>query len=421
MWRSYTPWLAGLLLAGSTASTKAAGAAWLLICLWAAWLALRHRTITAPLTEAQQSLQQATRLLALWVLAGFVLHSIGVIYWSDPWSERHFDFRLLITAGAAMWLVTRAPWSERLIGVGPWLLLIAGVAGMAVGIYANGSPDRTPTNTIPWGGGMALLAMVGWTYFSTPLRSTVVGQRWHPTVLAMIALLMAVLLSGARGAYGAILWVVIVLVWRLLHPHSGARRWNWRYAAGVVGVVAVFISQWPQALEFPQERAQLARTEIERYLSAPDADLSWANTSVGARLYMLEQTVQTLPKLGLWGAGREQRLALIQSWGQQANSPTILGLGHIHNEYLQQALDHGIWGISAYLCYLIGLLVFAWRLRIQHPWAALSVLSMAFVLASTSLTNVNTAHNYTGVMLGLSVLWVVAISASSAARQTAKP
>ena len=81
-----------------------------------------------------------------------------------------------------------------------------------------------------------------------------------------------------------------------------------------------------------------------------------------------------------------------------------------HNEYLHQWIDHGLWGLSSQLFYLLGLVLLAWRLhRNNLGMAALAVGGMAFVHMTSSLTNVNFAHNYYTASLSLFVslsLWL---------------
>ena len=131
---------------------------------------------------------------------------------------------------------------------------------------------------------------------------------------------------------------------------------------------------------------------------------------MGARLYMWQQSLIAIEQSPWIGHGHDGRKSLMQQWAQSAQSDEVRRLGHVHNEYLHQLLDHGLLGLCSQLLYLAGLALLGWRLlKHQQHAAGLALSGMAFVHLTSSLSNVNFAHNYytasLALMIGLS-LWL---------------
>ena len=111
------------------------------------------------------------------------------------------------------------------------------------------------------------------------------------------------------------------------------------------------------------------------------------------------------------GYGRDGRMAYIQQWGDEANSSTVKGLGHLHNEYLQTLMDHGLWGLASLLSYSLGMLLMARKLRashdVRHKALAAGLTGVVFMLMSSGLSNMNFAYNYYPTLLSLPVTLLV--------------
>jgi O-antigen ligase len=138
-----------------------------------------------------------------------------------------------------------------------------------------------------------------------------------------------------------------------------------------------------------------------------------ANSSVGARLYMWEQSLLAIRESPWIGYGHDNRKNLLHEWAEAASSDEIKRLGHVHNEFLHQLIDHGIWGLMSQLLYLGGLIFISWKLfKNQIFVAAVSLSGLVFMHMTSSLTNVNFAHNYYtasfSLFIGLS-LWMTQI------------
>jgi O-antigen ligase len=398
-------WL--LLVALAPASTKIAGAAWLVSIAWSFWLA--H---TLPVLEARtadtQALYRASSILLIFFGAAFVLRTIGQAYWWDNWEYRHFDARMLFTALALYLTVRRVRPSTRLCTELIIAVAISSIATLYVSFgYMQGG--IAPTNVIPWAYGVVLFAVV------------LASVRWMPqfdgahsetnsvaTAIKFLAptcavfMLVAILLAGVRGAYFAVLWVVCVLLYGLLHTIS-LRNLNNKYVwlTLLVTVISLgaLIQTVPQVYQTPKLRIEAAIKEIGGFQE------NQRNSSVGLRLHFLEKGVETFTQNPWLGIGIEQRRNLVDSWANAVAPALEEDLTHTHNEYLNAVLDYGVAGGLATLCYLFGLFAAALIMGRAYVALSLSLAGFGFATLSTFLTNANTLHNFSSVSLGLVLLY----------------
>lgn len=389
------------LLAIAPASTKVAGAAWLTWVLLGGWAVWRWPVVgsTAP---ADVALERAAKVFVLGCAAALAFRAVGVLYWNDPWGERHFDVRMLLGAMATYGLVRRMRVSDRqLLGLG----LALNVAGFCAFVITLLYGRETPSNPIPWAAAMAFMACLLLPRYLLANKQPV-GIKWVYG-LGLTALLLGVLLSESRGAFPVFLLVGLAVLVHALFATPGSFQWHAPVkvlAIGSMALLAVTLAM-PQLWSASYQRLVLAWQEgtplILPASSAPAAEA--INTSVGARLYMWQRTVQVIDSDHLLGYGRDTRVDLIHGWGQESGSALVTSLGHVHNEVLNAVLDHGLFGLASVLCTWLTLLAAAWLCRKVHWSLSLAMLGMALMHALAGLTNVNTAHNYYGVML--STLW----------------
>jgi hypothetical protein len=95
--------------------------------------------------------------------------------------------------------------------------------------------------------------------------------------------------------------------------------------------------------------------------------------------------------------------------------------GHVHNAYLHHAMDGGLLALSGFMATLVGLIWAGRTMATESPSAALQFYGLAFVHASTNLTNVNFAHNYYALMYTISVALVLVQARIRAARTAPHP
>lgn len=404
-------WAWGLflgLLALAPANTKLGGSAWALMALFGLWAMFAHRH-WRPFTAEDQAMWRATRLWLVFCAAAFLFKAIGVTYWGDPWRTRHFDIRMLLSALALFFLVSRMTLADgrrrQLIGA----LFVGACAAFLMSYLHVTYEVETPSNRINWAGG---LVMLSWTLLPVVALSHL-ARRWRLLALAGVLLLWgAVLMSGARSAYLSLPWL---LVCGLVLMVCTQRRRHWgRWLAG--GLAAVLLA-WgalyaavPAVLEVPLNRVEIAVRDAHKALLADDDDRD-VDTPVGSRIYMWERSVEVIKESPWIGYGRAQRIAFIKAWGKQANAHIVSDLFHLHSEYINGMVDHGLVGLASTLSYMIGLVVVALSLRREFPLMALSIGGIAFTHITMSLTNANSQTNNYSVIFGLALTVVFQLRA----------
>ena len=387
----------------SSLNTKALGLAWLLITGLGLFAGSRQwRTVHQT---------SAPNWLYIWLLCtGLALvFKVGLTaYWSDPWGERHGELRLFLGALAVYGLLCIQPLNRKVLAHFAHALSLSSLLGLLwVSWYDRGA---LPTHPIPWAGS---LAMVSAFLLALSLKSDFsVGCRrlWFWGGLFAV---MAVLASQSRGAYAIVFWWLGVCAHHLFlrrsvlaNPKGHARRSN-IFVSAIVLFMALLVFGQTAVFERASQSLHDAAQEIS---VSQQSTAQGSNSSVGARIYMWQQSLSAIAESPWIGHGHDGRRQLLEDWAVAANSQEIQRLGHVHNEYLHQWIDHGLWGLSSQLLYLLGLVLLAWRLhRNNLGMAALAVGGMAFVHMTSSLTNVNFAHNYYTASLSLFVslsLWL---------------
>lgn len=380
------------------------GLAWLLVVLAGGWVAMtRHQRI---------DFSPAVPWAKWWLMVATVslgLKAVGVFYWSDPWDERHGELRLFFGALAVYALLRFKPLERSTLVLLAHGLTLSGAAGLfwvlAFGRVALAS------HHIPWAGAMAMVS--AWL-LAVALKSDFSSGQRRIWLAGGLLALMAVLASQSRGAYGIVLWWLAVGLhhaWRhLANKHTlqratspKTRRWAW---VAVIFIGLAGLTQTP-VFERPAQSLQDAVNEVR---VSSQSTVQGANSSVGARIYMWQNSLSAIEESPWTGHGRESRIRLLGEWADAAQSDVIRQLGHVHNEYLHQQMDHGIWGLGSQLLCVFGLLWISLRLlKNGHDTGAFALAGVVYVHMTASLSNVNFAHNYYtaafSMLVGLS-LWL---------------
>jgi O-antigen ligase len=378
-----------LLLVLAPLNSKLAGACWLALCLLGIW-SFKYGRAHGPIPEL--SAAKAWVYACLWALA---LRAVTQFYWGDSWGERHAEFRLLFGALGLLALVHYARFTSAQLRWLGYTLVLASWAGFGL-MIACGAIEA-PTNQIPWGASMSLLVCV--------LLALTVGASMQPMLLRLfyasgvVVGVCAVLLSQARGSYGIVLWVVGVV---LLHYARSGIKWGALTRRVLVGAVAIalLIQLFPQLVSIPLKRIQLA---VEEYSAMEHQKVASVNTSVGARIYLWTRAVEVVPAHLVMGVGGEDLKESIQRWGIDADSSTIKGLKHLHNNYLENLYGQGLFGLSSFLSYIAGLAYIGIRYLKSQKVFSLGIFGILFMHSTSSMTNVNFAHNYYPTVLSISV------------------
>jgi O-antigen ligase len=381
------PVLAGFALA--PLSSKSGGAAWLLLCLFGLWAALRKPVLAdAPDTGA-------ARIWLAACLAGLTLEVLATAWWHGPWDELHAPARLFLAAAATLALRRRFEPAAPMRDGFAHALALGCLAAFGMALFQGDNRDSYPTNVIPWAVGTAFMVCL-----LLP-RSVDAGQSpgrrvfWNTGVLAG---LLAVVLSQSRGAYGVIAWVLMFHMWTLWRRRRVTRA-GLAIACAAAALLVLAVALLPRVFDTSLQRLRLAVVEAEQ--ASETTQPGGANTSVGARIYLWRMAVRGFaesPLIGLGGAERKRR---IRAEGERMNSPVISALGHVHNQYLNSAMDHGVLGLAAVLAWMAGLGVAAARAGRRDALAGWQLCGLLFMHATASLTNANFIHTYYGIMLAL--------------------
>jgi O-antigen ligase len=378
-----------LTLTLSSLNSKAMGLAWLLLVLAGGWVAMTRRKRLA--------LSAAAPWAKLWLMVAAVslgFKAVGVFYWSDPWDERHGELRLFFGALAIYTLLRFKPLERSTLSLLAHSLTLSSAAGL-VWVLVHGRWD-VATHPIPWAGAMAMVSVL---LLALSLKSDFSLAHRRIWLAGGLLALMAVLASQSRGAYGVVIWwfaVGLHHAWRhLASKHLAAsqtsakpRRLAW-VAALLIGLAT--LSQTP-VLERPTQSLQDAFNEIR--LSS-QSTAQGANSSVGARLYMWQNSLTAIEASPWVGHGREGRIGLLREWADAAQSDVIKQLGHVHSEYLHQWIDHGLWGLGSLALCMFGLIwISLHMLRSGQDIAGFALAGLVYVHMTASLSNVNFAHNY---------------------------
>jgi O-antigen ligase len=395
--------LLGILLALAPGSSKVAGSIWFLMVGAAAW-ALFFVPKAKALLEEEAELLSLSRLWLYFCVAAFLFKAVGMVYWSDPWWTRHFDFRILCAAVSMPILLARYRTSQAQSAYLVAALFIASGVALVVAYMHAYHDVETPAQRINWAGGLVMLACITLPLITLPSMST--SKRWAMT-MATLALVMAVLLTGSRGPYLALPWLVLgglFMLARNLKSLVNLNAAGLRLAGLLVAIVVALPLAVPKVFEVPAERVMLGLTEVRALVTGVHMDSKAIDTSVGTRVYMWQRSKQKIIESPWIGYGREQRMAFIQAWGTEVDAEMVTDQTHLHSEYINGLIDHGIFGLLSTLSLMAGATVLAWRLRRRFPVAAFSVGGIAFTHFVMSFTDTNSQTNNYSVMITVSLL-----------------
>lgn len=398
-------WYAFLvLLACAPGSTKLAGLGWLLmvlaglVCLVRACMPVHRGSI-----PGDPSLHLAARTWLLFCSLGFALKFVGVLYWSDPIGTRHFDFRMILSALAIHFFVSRVDRGEQAPHHLVMALFLAATVGFGASYLLATEGIDTPSNRINWAGG---LVMLSWVLLSAA-ASDGLHRRWRGMAAAgFLIFWVAVLLTGARGAYLSAPWAVAAGMMLLLSKTGPATRGRWLLLVSmtIASLTAVLSLTSPKAIQVPMNRISLAVDQARDALGWDAGQPRDVNTSVGARLYMWQRSLDVIKDSPWIGYGREQRIAFIKEWGNEVDAHIVKDQFHLHSEYINGMVDHGVVGLASTAAYMIGLLVTAWHLRRRHGLMSLAMAGIAFTHITMSITNANSQTNNYSVVFGLAMM-----------------
>jgi len=392
--------LALLLLAMSPVSTKIGGALWLMIVTGGLWL-WWHTGSVSFAGEGAGAREVAWIWLGFCVV-GALLKLAGVLYWGDPIVTRHFEIRVTLAAWATWLLLRHLPPGMLDFSRLRLALLMASVLALGVSVAHAYFNVETPSNRINWAGGLVMLAFAQIALLGHSARVQDVAV----TIFSLFLFLLSVLLTGARGAYLAIPWLGFSAVWALLlvgqRPLLQRVRVTMRIAVPLLVLTVATVILVPKVVDVPAQRLQLALDEFQSTVDAEDAQ-NYVNSSVAVRIKFWQRSWEAIQQEPWLGHGREHRIEMIQEWANEAGSEEMRRHIHVHNEYLNGWLDHGVIGLASTLCIMLGLFVTAVLAGRVNVHAGIAMLGMGVLHVLMSLTDTNTGTNNYGVMMSLSM------------------
>jgi O-antigen ligase len=392
-------------LALASLNTKIAGLAWLLYLVWAGrtW-----QIREAPSSDIRRTALQAGA--GLW-LTGLLVYAGTDLAMTWGWhgacchytNEVNSHLRLVLSALATVVLVHQLrPWADMRHHVN----LAVGTALAAGAVLAAFSERDLPSHPIPWAGAMALLVCVlmpqAWDVTHPA------GRRWIYAAGSAIGL-VGIVLSQSRGAFVVLVFPVLLLALFALRAHRRALAW----AAAACTVSLALLTGWALAPSDPL-RLRLAVSETHQALQSGDF-----SSSLGARVYLSRLAWTHFREAPWTGVGAAERIGLIKNAGltsppEEAEGLShVRSLGHVHNQYWHHALDNGAIGLMGFLGLLASMVWVSLRLRAVDPVAALQMGFITLTHSTVSLSNVNLAHNYYALILGLCTAFVFVQALSS--------
>lgn len=380
-----------LLIAATTLAplhTKIFGASWLFLCIWCfrqGWGAQR--------TPSDDVLAAARDWMVCCIVA-LLLGMICLLVWSENSGILNPHFRAVIPA-VAVWMLLRKRmptvqwriWIANTLALGSLVAFLLPLALMLQGMDVR---SNLASNAIPWAAAMS--------FFPCLLLPLALNEHGSPALrrfwlIATLCGLLAVLFSQTRGALLVVPWCGLVYAW--FWHHRAPRRFSFPATLTLLGcAIAILLAA---AWYSPRDplRLQATANEITEIRAARDY-----NTSIGARLYIWEVAIDGIRQSPWTGIGSIERRYRIEHAGENgppeelAKYTVVRSVGHVHNQYLNAALDGGLIGLAALLTFLVGMALAIRRLRRADTMAAWQLGGVLFMHATTSFTNVNFLHNY---------------------------
>ncbi|MFM8509748.1 MAG: O-antigen ligase family protein [Betaproteobacteria bacterium] len=287
-----------------------------------------------------------------------------------------------------------------------WAMGLQMVVALAVALYWPRA--WLPATPIPWATAVALnVAVLAPLALVRPGASggaalSFEGRAWRLGLgLAVLAGVVAVVLSRSRAA-----WVVLPWLGLLVVAYAPRR------AVAAVAVLAMMgavlgAGLWYDSLQPAQVERGIRLLDLVQELTQwnqPDA-----GTSVGSRLALWEAAWNSLWAHPWVGIGVEARIALVQTVVPPDTLPDVAPLVHVHQQFLNQAVDHGLPGLMAALLCAGAPFALAWRApTTTMRWQCLGV---GVVHTVGLMFNANMTHGTYAVNFGLvlmAILWMQA-------------
>jgi len=389
------------------------GILWLAVALsplhsWIAawgWLTLGLLALAVTDGAGQQGTPGMMSAAMAWLAGSLISASLWVtqsIIWQEPCCKVSMDLDAvlrLMLAAVSIYVIAR---TRSLVPnglAGTRLLYAIALACFLAFVLAAVQGRYLPGNAIPWAVAMSFLVclLLPRIFDAQEAKSC----RWLWGAGALFGL-SSILLSQSRGAFGALLWAMFLAIWMHRRHRATAHRSRHRVVAAAL-LSGLLVTA---ALHLPGDpmRLNTALQEVNTALQTKNY-----NTSLGARIALFRLGWEGFVESPWIGLGAAERARRIHRAGedlpadQRVAFTHVREMGHVHNQYLNNAIDGGLVGLAGLLALQVGLWVAAHRLGRFNRKAGLQLWGVSWMHALAGLSNVNLAHNYYVLMLALSV------------------
>lgn len=377
---------------------------WLLAGVWALAFGPRRGRFAIP----------SVAVPAMWCLIlACVIDAVMALWHSDSWIILRQDSKVLLGLWVACVLMARLSVRSAWGAVVPWGVLksptelreaLAWAIGLQMVVAAAVAIEWPrawlPATPIPWATVLALGLAVLAPLALGRLPAAPEGTAWRVGLgLAVLAGAVAVVLSRSRAAWVILPW--LGLLWIVMSPRKGLAM----ATVMGVGLAAVGAGLWYDHLQPVQVERGIRLLDLLTELMQwrePDA-----GSSVGSRLLLWEAAWNSLWAHPWAGIGITERIAMVQQVVPPEQLREVAPLVHVHQQFLNQAVDHGVPGLVASMLCAAAPFAMAWRaLPGVMRWQCLGV---GVVHLTGLMFNANMTHGTYAVGYAISlmvVLWM---------------
>ena len=395
-------WL--ILVALSLTSTKVAGLAFLLTPLVGVLLFKRTQFSIGDALP----LNNPAFVWLLFCIFSTLISITLAIYWSDPVGKKHFDFRMLIGAAASLLVYKQYQKCDFIQKNLPAALLIASISFIIIVHLHISIGFETPSNRINW--------TLGATFLCSICLGLIFGKTISKThkiylLLAIFLFNAGILFSMVRGAYAFPLLTSLTMGFYLFK--TSGKTWTIKSTSMIIAAITITLATFTLSISSlklsptPFDRIKTAHMELMNVINN-NSDSDKFNTSIGARLAIWNHGFNIFTNNPVGGIGYSERVASIKKLGEDLNSNTIKSLKHYHNDYINWAVQNGVFGLAAFLSYSIGMCFLLFYFKNRCTPSFISILLILLSHSIGSLTNANTIHNNYGTMLSLCIFIIFA-------------
>lgn len=395
-----------------------------------AWWAQREgrRTNKEADQEADQEAQEIHRALRAWAgmaLVACVIDGAMGLWHGEGLRTMRQDGKLLLAAlfTAVLWsaMQSRAAASAPpRPGLRPgvealWPLALTLQMAVAAAVALSWPRADLPPSPLPWAMSVALgLAVLAPLVLRNPLTDTWgagLHRRAGPTGLqglvmaAVVCGVVAVLWSRSRSAWVVLPWLMVVLV---ACSQRKARAFAAALAVAALGLAAMLHHDAQQPVQVERGLRLLDLWDELQRLGQPDP-----SSSTGSRVLLWQAAWHSLVEHPWTGIGMSARIALVQEVVPPHRMMDIEPLVHVHQQFLNQAVDHGLPGLLASMLSAGGLLLLA--LKVPRGTLQWQLAGVAVVHGAGLLFNANMTHGPYAFATALAVTAAVMMHAAPAA------